>query len=232
MPSRDDLRRQSAERARALLARLDIQPPADFEARVLARVNALQAKRAAQEMPPARPLPCQRPSRGWRRVCWPSKLWSRLLGRRTVAYGLVVASAALLWCVSTRTLPTALLKGARQAPTLPQDGTAPTGGYLHGSRQSATTLQDAVVAAEPAPQPSTHTLQSPEAQMDQGDRVREGVHAAPPETPMTPNLPVWNRNAPKLSVHAPEQWPGRQHGLRGKAKRSGKGLRPSRYVPA
>src|ERR1051326_8170481 len=134
MPPGDDMRRQSAEeRARALLARLDSQPPPDFQAQVLARIDALQARRAAQEATPARPLPSHRPSRGWCRVCCHLRRRFRLPGRSIMAGGLVVASAVLLWCVSTRTRPTALPEEARPGPTTLQYDTAPIGGYLHVS---------------------------------------------------------------------------------------------------
>src|SRR6266851_6929808 len=105
MPCSEDTRGQSAERARALLAVLDIQPPPDFEVQVLARVYALQARRSAHPATPARPLSSQPPSRGWRRACRHVGPRSRLPGRRTMVCGLVVASAVLLWCVSTRMLP-------------------------------------------------------------------------------------------------------------------------------
>jgi hypothetical protein len=232
MPSSDDTRRQSAERAQALLAVLDIKPPPDFEVQVLARVYALQARRAAHLAPYARPLPSQRPSRGWRRACWHVRPRSRLPGPRTMACGLVVASAILLWCVSTRMLPAALPEGARQASTTFQHDTAPIGDRLDGSRRSAAALQDVVAAAEPVPEPNTLAPQSREARMDEGDLAREGEHAVRPEVPMAPGLPVWSREAPKLSAEAQEQRSGRHRGLRGKAKRSGKGLRLSRHVPA
>ena len=231
MPSNDDIRRQSAERARALLAMIDIQPPLDFEVQVLARVDALQARRASHPAPYARPLPSQRPSRGWRRACWHIKRLSRVPGLRTVAGGLVVASAVLLWCVSTRILPAALPEGVRQASTALQHDTAPLGDHLDGVDRNTAALQEDA-AAEPVPQPSTLPPQSREAQRDEGDLAREGEHAVRPDAPMAPGLPVWSREAPKLSAEAQEQRSGRHRGLRGKAKRSGKGLRLSRHVPA
>src|SRR5215470_13831958 len=96
MPSSDDTRPQSAERARALLAVLDIQPPPDFEVQVLARVYALQARRASHPAPYPRSLPSHGPSRGWRRGGWHVRRRSRLLRPRIVACGLVVASTVLL----------------------------------------------------------------------------------------------------------------------------------------
>src|SRR5262245_2765826 len=133
MPSSDDTRGQSAERARALLTVLDIQPPPDFEVQVLARVYALQARRASDPATPARPLPSRQPSRGWRRACWPVRPRSRLPGLRTVACGLVVASAVLLWCVSRSMRPAALLEGVRQASTTLQHDTVAIGDRVDGS---------------------------------------------------------------------------------------------------
>jgi len=228
MPSSDDTRRQSAERARALLAVLDMQPSPDFEVQVLARVYTLQARRASHPAPYARPLP----SRGWRRACWHVRPRSRLPGPKTVVCGLVVASAVLFWCVSTRMLPAALPEGARQVYTTPQYDMAPLGNRLDGSGRSAAALQEAVAAAEPVPQPNILPPKSREAQMDERDLTRAGESTVRPETPLAAGLPVWSREAPKLSAQAQEQRPGRQRGLHGKAKRSGKGLRLSRHVPA
>jgi hypothetical protein len=136
MPSSEDTRRQSAERARALLAMLDIQPSPDVEAQVLSRVYALQARRASHPAPYARPLPSRRPSRGWRRGCGHVRPPSRLPGPRTVACGLVIASAVLLWCVSTKMLPAALPEGTRQVYTTLQYDTAPIGERLDSSGSS------------------------------------------------------------------------------------------------
>jgi hypothetical protein len=226
MPSSDDTRRQSAERARALLAVLDIQPPPDFEARVLARVYALQARRASHPTPYARPLPSQRPSRGWRRVCWHIRPRSWFPGSKAVACGLVVASAVLLWCVSTRVLPAVWPEGERQASAALQHDAVPTVDYLDGAGRSAAAFQEMVAAAEPVPQPSTLAHQSREVQRG------EGEHAVRPEAPLVPGLPVWSREAPQLSSQAHEQRSGRQRGVRSKTKRSGKGLRLSRHMPA
>ncbi len=232
MSSSDDARPQSAERARALLAVLDIQPPPDFAVQVLARVYALRAARVPHPVTYARHLPSQQPSRRWRRACGHVRRRSRVPGRRIAACGLVVASAVLLWCVSTRLLPAALPEGARQAYTALQPDTVPIGDRLDGSGRSAAALQEVVAAAEPVPQPSELAPQSREAQMEEGDLAREGEHAVRPEVPIAPGLPVWSREAPKLSAQAQEQRSGRHRGLRGKAKRSGKGLRLSRHVPA
>jgi hypothetical protein len=231
MPSSDHRGKQSAERARALLAVLDIQPPPDFEVQVLARVYALQARRTAPPALSSRPRPSQRPSRGWRRVCWYVRLLSWLSGPKMVACGLVVASAVLLWCVSTRLLPAALPEGERQASTTLQYDTASIEDHLDSSRCSAAALQEVVATAKPVPEPSTGALQSREAQMDERDLLPDGEHPVPPETPMAPGLPLWNREAPKFSARAPEQRSGRQRGIRGKAKRLGKGLWLSRHVP-
>jgi hypothetical protein len=232
MPSRNETRRQSAERARALLAMLDIQPPPDFEVQVLARVYALQARRTSQDATHARPLPSQPPSRGWRKACWHLRPWSRRPGRRTMACGLVVASAVLLWCISMRMLPAALPEGARQASMTLRYDPAPRGDSLDGSRRSAPALQEEVAAAEPGPEPSTGAPQPREAPRDEENLARQGAHTVPPEAPLAAGGPVWSREAPKLSAQAQEQRSGRQRGVRGKAKRSGKGLRLSRHVPA
>jgi hypothetical protein len=145
---------------------------------------------------------------------------------------LVVASAVLLWCVSTRMLPAALPEGVRQASTTLQHDTAPIGDRVDGSGRSTAALQEVVAAAEPVLEPSTLAPQSREAQIDEGDLVREGEHAVRPAAPLAPGLPVWSREAPKLSAQAPEQRSERHRGLRGKAKRSGKSLRLSRHMPA
>jgi hypothetical protein len=232
MSSSDDARQQSAERARALLAVLDIQPPPDFAVQVLARVYALQAARVPHPVTYARLLPSQQPSRGWRKACGHVRRRSRVPGQKIMACGLVVASAVLLWCVSTRLLPTPLPEGARQAYTALQPDTVPIGDHLDGAGRSAAALQEEVAAAEPVPQPSKLAPQSREVQIDEGDLAREGEHAVRPKAPMTPGLPVSSREAPKLSARAQEQQSGRHRGLRGKAKRSGKGLRLSRHVPA
>jgi hypothetical protein len=232
MSSSDDARQQPAERARALLAVLDIQPPPDFAVQVLARVYALRAARVPHPVTYARHLPSQQPSRGWRKACGHVRRQSRVPGQRIMACGLVVASAVLLWCVSMRLLPAPLPEGTRRDYTALQHDTVPIGDHLAGTGHSAAALQDVVAAAEPVPQLSTLAPQSREAQMEEGDLARQGEHAVRPGVPMAPGLPIWSREAPKLSAQAQEQRSGRQRGLRGKAKRSGKGLRLSRHAPA
>jgi hypothetical protein len=232
MSSSDDTRRQSAARARALLAGLDIQPSPDFEVQVFARVYALQARCASHPATHARPLPSQQPAPGWHRTCWRVRPWSRVPGRRTVACGLVVASAVLLWCVSTKMLPAVLPEGARQASTTLRHAPAPIEDRVDGSGRSAAALQEMVAAAEPVPEPSTLTPQPRETQTDEGDRAREEAHAVSPEAPLAAGFPAWGCEAAKLSAQAQEQRSGRHRGLHGKAKRSGKGLRLSRHAPA
>src|SRR5213594_3775780 len=102
MSSSDDARPRSAERARALLAVLDIQPPPDFAVQVLARVYSLRVARVPHPVTYARLLPSQQPYRGWRRACGHVRRRTRVPGQRIAACGLVVASAVLLWCVSMR----------------------------------------------------------------------------------------------------------------------------------
>ena len=166
---------------------------------MLARVYTLQARRASHPAPYARSLPSQRPPRGWRRACGHVRPRSPLPGPRTVACGLVVASAVLLWCVATRMLPAALPEGARQASTTLQYDPAPIGDRVDGSGRSAAALQVVVTAAEPVPQPSTLAPQRREAQMEEGGLAREGEHAVPSEAPLAAGLPVWSHEAPKLS---------------------------------
>jgi hypothetical protein len=228
MLSSNDARQRSAERARALLAVFDIQPPPDFAVQVLARVYALQAACALH----AHPLPSQQPSRGWWKACGHVRQRPRVPGQRRVACGLVVASAVLLWCMSTRLLPTPSPEEAQRAYTAQQYDSVPLGDHLDTSDRIATALQEVVAAAEPVRQPSMLALQSREAQGDEADLAQEGEHRVLPETPMTPDIPVWTREAPKLSARAQEPQSGRHRGLHGKAKRSGKGLRLSRHVPA
>jgi hypothetical protein len=223
MSSSDDTRRQSAARARALLAVLDIQPSPDFEVQVFARVYALQARCASHPATHARPLPSQQPARRPR---------SRVPGRSTVACGLVVASAVLLWCVSTKMLPAVLPEGARQASTTLRHAPAPIEDRVDGSGRSAAALQEMVAAAEPVPEPSTLTPQPRETQTDAGDRAREEAHTVSPEASLAAGFPVWGCEAAKLPAQAQEQRSGRHRGLHGKAKRSGKGLRLSRHAPA
>jgi len=231
MPSNDDLRRHSAERARALLAVLDVQPPPDFAIQVLARVYALQARRAPHPVPYARPLPSLLPSHGWRSVCWPVKRQPRLSGLSIMACGLAVASVVLLWCVSTRSRPAGLPEEARPAYTALQPDMMAIEDRLDGAGRSTAALQEVAAAVEPVPQPGILFPPSREAQRDKGDRARAGEHAVPPAAPMVPSFPGGNREALKRSAQTQEQRSGPRRGLRGKAKRSGKGLRLSRHMP-
>ena len=232
MSSSDDARQQSAERVRALLAVLDIQPPPDFAVQVLARVYALRAARVPHPVTYARPRPSQQRYRGWRRACWHARRRTRIPGQRIIACGLVVSSAVLLWYVSKKPLPTPWPEGARQVSTALQPDAVPIGDHLDAAGRGAVAFQKVVAVAEPVPQPSQLAPQSREAQMEEGGLAREGEHAVRPEAPMTPDVPVRSHEAPKLSAQAQEQRSGHQRGLRGKAKRSGKGMRLSRHVPA
>jgi hypothetical protein len=231
MPSSDATGRQSAERARALLAALDIQPPPDFEVQVLARVYALQAGSVSHPAPYAHPLPSQRFSQGWRKAGWHARPRPRISGLRIMACGLVVASAVLVWGVSMRLLPAALPEEGRQACTILKSDTVPIEDGLDGSGRRTVALHEEV-AAEPVLQPDTLALQPRKEHRSKAERAREEEPAVRPEAPVVPGLPLWSREVPKLSVKTQEQRSGRQRGLRGKAKRSGPGLRPSRHLPA
>lgn len=232
MPCSDETGRQSAERARALLAVFDIQPPPDFEVQVLARVYALQAKRVSPPASYTRPLPCQRFSQSRRKACWQFRPRLHVSSLRLMACGLVVASAALLWCVSPRSLPAALSKEGRQARTSLKYDAASVGDGVDGSGHGTAVLQEVMVAAEHGWQPGTFTLQHSEPQRGEEELVQQEELLLRPEPPRVPGSPLWIRETPKLSAQPQEQRSGRQRSLRGKAKRSGKGLRLSRHVPA
>jgi len=221
MSCSDDQRRRSAEDVQTLLAVFDMPAPPDFAAQVLARVDALQTARGPHPAAYVRPLPCQQPSRGGRRVGWPVWRQSRIPLQGLVAGGLLVMSAGLLWCVLTSPLPMAAPEQRQSAYTAFQNDTV-ADAALHG----------AVAAAEPAPQPIRLATPSREAPTDTGDLTRGEEHAAPPEAPPAAGRPDWIGAATKPAIQAQAQRSGRQHGLRGKAKRSGKGLRLSRHVSA
>ena len=230
MASHDAPRQPSAEEARALLAALDIQPSPDFAVQVLARVYALQATRASTPAPYTRPLDEQPPSGGIQGASWPCWPRSRLVGLSLVTSGLLVASVALLWCMSIRTLPAGTSAGAWSASMVVQDNVVSGEDARDGAGRHTASTQEVVAAGEPGRQPALLAPQRSEAHLSEGELARQGASTALPEIPPASTLPVWSREAPQLSAQA--QRPGRQRGVRGKAKRSGKGLRLSRDAPA
>lgn len=230
MASHDAPRQPSAEEARALLAVLDIQPPPDFAVQVLARVYALQAARPSAPVPYTCSHAEPPPSRGIRGVSWPGWPRSRLLGLSLVTGGLLVTSAALLWCVSIRTLPPGAPAGAWSASMTVQEHVVSEEAPRDGAGGSPTSPQEVAAAVEPGCQPILLAPQRSEAHRSESNLACQGASTALPETPPASTLPVWSREAPQLSAEA--QRPGRQRGVRGKAKRSGKGLRLSRHMPA
>jgi hypothetical protein len=213
-----------------LLAVLDIQPPPDFAVQVLARVYALQAARVSAPVPYARAHAESPPSRSIRRASWPGWPRSRLLGLSLVTSGLLVTSAVLLWCVSIRTLPVEVPAGAWSTSMTVQDNAVSGEDARDGAGRHTTSPQEVVAAVEPGRQSILLAPQRSETHMSEEDLARQGASTTLPETPVASTLPVWSRGAPQLSAHA--QRPGRQRGIRGKAKRSVKSLRLSRYVPA
>jgi hypothetical protein len=153
MASHDAPRQPSAEEARALLAVLDIQPPPDFAVQVLARVYALQAARASAPVPYTRSHAEPPPSRGIRGAAWPGWPRSRLLGLSLVTGGLLVTSAALLWCVSIRTLPAGAPAGAWSASMTVQEHVVSEEAPRDGASGSPTSPQEVAAAVEPGRQP-------------------------------------------------------------------------------
>jgi hypothetical protein len=141
-----------------------------------------------------------------------------------------MTSAALLWCGSIRALPAGAPAGAWSASIAVQDNAVSGEDPCDGASGSPTSPQEVVAAVEPGRQPILLAPQRREAHMSEGDQARQGASTALPESPPASTLPVWSREAPQLSAET--QRPGRQRGVRGKAKRSGKGLRLSRDVPA